>query len=56
MVSRLLRAIVVGIGTGTAHIITHFVSGDPSAFDQAGVLEAGLVVTLVSALLAYLFA
>jgi len=41
-------AAAVGVGTGTAYIATHKAVGDPDVFDQAGVVPAGVVVSLAA--------
>lgn len=50
----LLKALAVGIGTATAHIITHVAFGEVSTFSEAGVYAAGIVVFLASTIFSYL--
>ena len=54
MVLNLLKALAVGIGTATAHIVTHLVFGEIEYFAEAGVYAAGIVVFLASTILSYI--
>lgn len=53
MVPNILKAIAVGAGTATAHIVTHLVFGDIDDFAEAGVYAAGIVVFLASTAFSY---
>lgn len=54
MVSPALMALGAAVAIGIVHSGTHLTFGDESVFDQAGVTEAGIAVSLAAAALAFL--
>lgn len=54
MVRSLTTAALVGLGAGGAHFWAHNRFGNPTAFDQAGVTQAGLTVIVAAAALSLL--
>jgi hypothetical protein len=53
MVDPLTGAVAVGGAVGVGHYIAHTVAGDKEAFEEAGVMAAGVTASLVAAAATY---